>query len=606
MKRKLVIYPVILTLICFITSLVNPNRPPDTTIKLNNPDKLYSAFPKTFISDIFWRDKISPDGKTIAGRSEGDIYVLNLDKPQPVFIRKNTSLEWIDDFEWISGQELSLNGIAGGKNKIIVYNTATGKESASEATSGMTSNLKTGVFAYKNFDETKKEGGVYIRQAGKDSPELVLPGIYPASMCLSQDMKTLAYLYLKNPNSLCLGLYNIETKVAKDLSTDLDGSVKSEIAFDPENSHILISLITDKLDNIKKHQPKADRDLDLYAVHIATGAIIPVLIEEGDDILIGVNGNKIMWNKVVPNVRSCIVPIDGSKVIPLLPELSFMPNWNKDGDRLTVVFGDWRMADAPLNWNIGTFKIDTGAKITEELKPVVEGMFEEYGPTWSHDGAWMVYSAKQNTPAFPTVENQVTEDLFILKSGEKTSTQLTSQFAEITDADWSPDNKKILLSAMNKGENMYKAWLVTLADGMTGSPVVASITPEGMEGNVLSVAWSPDGKMIAAETSRGTKAHALWSFKPDGKDAKKITDFESLTFNTGLDFTPDGKNIIYSGFDGAHHQLFKVSPGGGKSEKITSNTYDLLFPQISPAGDRIAVTLFRHSRQIWVADITYE
>ena len=578
----------------------------DSNLGITNPDKLYTVFPKTFISDIFWRDKISPDGKYIAGRSEGDVYILDLANPEAQYLRKNTSLEWVNEFDWMTGQEVTLRGMAGSEDKTVTYNLSTKKETASGRLPGTGTGQISGIYIYKYFDEQSNVGGVYISRPGKENAELILPGLFPASMSLSSDQKTLAYLYLKSQYSLCLGLYNIDTKENRDLAVDLDGTLKSEITFDPENKHVMLSLVTDKLDNYQKHQAVADRDLDLYAIHIATGAIIPVLIEEGDDVLVGVAGGKIIWNKIFPNVRTCILPADGSKVIPMIPELSFMPTWNNQGDQIAVVFGNWRMADVPLNWNIGTFTINKDGSVSEGLKPIAEGEYEEYGPAWSHDGSKLLYSARQNTPAFPTAGGMLTEDLFVVKTPEKEVQKLTEQFQEISDIDLSPDDTKAVISAVKTGETKYKAFLVTLGPVEAGKAPVQEISPAGISQNILSVSWSPDGSLIACETGGGSKSKSLWTFTPEGKNEKKLVDFESLTFKSGVDFTPDGKFIVYAAFDGSHHQLFKIPAGGGSPLKLTSNTYDLLYPEISPSGEWIATTLFRHTRQIWIADLIYE
>ena len=594
----------LLTLVLLGFSSVYAQRTKDI-IAITNSDKLYSAFPKTFLSDILRRDKIAPDGKYLAGITEGDVYILDLSGKEPVRVGKNAGMDWIDDFDWISGHELMLKGLAGGQHKNVVYEISSGKPEAGSGTD-ITGSSSAGVYAYKFFDEKANTGGVYIRRNGKDPATLVLPGIYPASLCLSPDSKSLAYLYLKNPDNLCLGIYDIDSAKSRDLATGLDGSLRSEIAFDPESKHVLVSLVTDKLDNIRKHQPAADRDLDIYAVHIRTGAIIPVLIEEGDDIFVGVSGNKLIWDKVLPNVRTCLVPMNGNKVVPLIPGFSFLPSWNNTGDQLAVVYGEWRIADIPLDWNIGTFGIDTGGKVTQGIKPVAAGMNEEYGPAISPDGKSILYSARLNTSPYPTTGDQLTEDLFMQKTGSATARKLTGQFQEISDIDWAPDNHSAVVSAMNKGDTVYQAFLVTIPSDTSKMGEVQLITPSSMKDNVLSVSWSPDGKRIAAETGDGTVNRSLWTFSPDGNNAKKLLEYEGLTFNSGLDFTPDGKSIVYSAFDGNHHQLYKLDAVGGKPVKITDNSYDLLFPQVSPQGDRIAVTLFRHTRQVWMADISYE
>lgn len=577
----------------------------DALITVTNSDNLFSGYPKTFLKDVFSSDRMSPDGKHIAGGVDGDVYILAFDGSEPVYIRPRTGLEWITDFEWTSDSEIMLNGITGGREKNVKYNITTGSTDVGSPLSGSIEDKAGGNTFYSDFDKENDKGGVYMKARDNDPPRLVLPGIYPAAMALSADGKSLAYLYLKDPDNLCLGIFGIDSMKGHDLATGLDGSLKSRIAFDPDNRHVLLSLVTDKLDNYKKHQPKADRDLDLYAVHIKTGAIIPILREEGDDILIGVEDNKVIWNKVLPNVRTCISPIDGSRIIPLIPELSFLPSWNSKGDKIALVYGNWRAADAPLNWNIGLVSVDTAGKASGTLTPLTEGFQEEYNPAWAPKGIRILYSARQNTPAFPTLESQSTDDLFIRDQG-KMEHKLTNQFTEISDVAWSPDENRAVVSAVNKGDSVYRAWLIAIPEDTGEMAAVNVIKLPGDIGNILSVAWSSDGKMIAAESGYGSENRSMWIFSPEGKDIKKLTDYKSMTFNSGLNYTPDGKSIIYSGYDGKHQQLYKITATGGTPEKLTDNAYDLVYPVISPNGDRIAVTLYRHLKQVWTADITYQ
>ena len=75
-------------------------------------------------------------------------------------------------------------------------------------------------------------------------------------------------------------------------------------------------------------------------------------------------------------------------------------------------------------------------------------------------------------------------------------------------------------------------------------------------------AWSPDGKEIAIEDNRGGGMRSLWIVHEDGSHAVKVLDYQGTTYG-GLDWTADGKNIIYNALAGDGLQLFSVARAGG-------------------------------------------
>jgi Tol biopolymer transport system component len=111
-------------------------------------------------------------------------------------------------------------------------------------------------------------------------------------------------------------------------------------------------------------------------------------------------------------------------------------------------------------------------------------------------------------------------------------------------------------------------------------------------------AWSPDGKEIAIEDNRGNGMRSLWIAHEDGSHAVKLLDYQGTTYG-GLDWTADGKNIIYSALVGDGLQLFSVPRAGGAPRQLTHDSGNLMHPRVSPDGRWIACTRIVQSRQIW-------
>jgi Tol biopolymer transport system component len=82
-------------------------------------------------------------------------------------------------------------------------------------------------------------------------------------------------------------------------------------------------------------------------------------------------------------------------------------------------------------------------------------------------------------------------------------------------------------------------------------------------------AWSPDGQEIANEDDRGGEDRSLWTMHPDGSQAKQLLDYK-CTAHDGLDWSPDGRSIIYSALADGRLQLFDVSYRGGAPHPLAT------------------------------------
>jgi Tol biopolymer transport system component len=111
-------------------------------------------------------------------------------------------------------------------------------------------------------------------------------------------------------------------------------------------------------------------------------------------------------------------------------------------------------------------------------------------------------------------------------------------------------------------------------------------------------AWSPDGKEIAIEDNRGGGKRSLWIVRADGSHPEKLLDYEGTTLD-GLDWTRDGKAIIYSALASDRLQLFSVLRAGGAPRQLTHDSGNLMHPRVSPGGRLIACTRIVQSKQIW-------
>ncbi len=101
-----------------------------------------------------------------------------------------------------------------------------------------------------------------------------------------------------------------------------------------------------------------------------------------------------------------------------------------------------------------------------------------------------------------------------------------------------------------------------------------------------SASWSPDGKYITVAGKRGPQDEILVLDPKRNKIVSRIvTDLNGVTTPT---FSPDGKQIVFTGYDGGLSDLFIVNSDGTGLRRLTQDKYADLHPVWSPDGKTIA------------------
>jgi Tol biopolymer transport system component/predicted Ser/Thr protein kinase len=266
---------------------------------------------------------------------------------------------------------------------------------------------------------------------------------------------------------------------------------------------------------------------------------------------------------------------------------------------------------------------------------------EEYQPALSPDGKQVAFVWNG--------EKQDNYDIYVKLVDAGTPLRLTTDPQPDSYPAWSPDGSRIAFVRVNKGGAE-----VLVIPALGGSELklgqLAAVDPvSGVATTGLGLSWSADGNSLAVvdrasprepnaifllstethEKRRLTSAavgydHASPVFSPDGRnlaflcisagassrDIYLLTvaagapsgEPRRLTFDErsigGLDWTPDGRSIVFSSNRTGTRSLWKIPVSGGQPERIAAGG-EGLSPSVSRHGQRLAYSRFVEDRNIW-------
>jgi len=398
---------------------------------------------------------------------------------------------------------------------------------------------------------------------------------------------------------------NVNTGDGRIVAKHLDAPPQSShIAISPDGRRIYLALASDSApDNAARQQPQADRWLKIYELDPAAGTRRVVVESPGHDntnpVIVG---NNLYWTRTLYSSSVVVVPFAGGKAKEIAAN-GLVPMWSPDSKRLAYSFGGARLADWRLDYDDAVVALDDQANLAAPPVVIVSGNNEDDSPAWSPDGNWIAFHSRRSSRPVPVLDDPAGTDDIYLRHADDTHApeiRLTDFGWNAGPAFWSPDGKKLLFTSWDRngqpGVNKLYVVSMDLELGRALSVEALPLSPEVH--NVDWAAWSPDGASIAIEANRGGDDRSLWTVHSDGSHGLKVLDYKCAT-QCGLDWSPDGKTIVYSALAADHEQLFIVPSFGGVSHQLTQDSGNLLHPRLSPDGKWIACTRILESKQIW-------
>ena len=425
------------------------------------------------------------------------------------------------------------------------------------------------------------------------------------SMVFSRNGDMFYYLVFEPNGESSLVSIEVRTGKIRTIANRLDASpIFGRIAVAPDSRHAYLALASDGAPNNEaRHNPEADRWLKIYEIDLATGSHRRIIESPGQDNNgPEVVGSNLYWTRTVVRDSIVAVPIAGGDPKEVIAG-GELPMWRPDGRRIAYTFGGWRLADWALNLDDAVITVDENAQRTSEPSVIVSGYHEDFPPAWSPDGKWIAFHSHRSPQPVPEYSSAgSTDDVYLRRADDVHAPEirLTNFGWETGPAYWSPDGQKLIFHSWQRGgmPGIDKLFVLTM-DTKTGAALKADMLPLAPEiRSAVWSAWSPDGQEIAIEDDGGAGKRSLWIVQSDGSHPQKLLDYES-TSHGGLDWTHDGKAIIFAGLSGERVQLFSEPRTGGSPRQLTHDSGNLMHPRVSPDGRWIACTRIVQSKQIW-------
>ncbi|HUG80503.1 MAG TPA: protein kinase [Bryobacterales bacterium] len=219
----------------------------------------------------------------------------------------------------------------------------------------------------------------------------------------------------------------------------------------------------------------------------------------------------------------------------------------------------------------------------------------DFSPTWSPDGreiAFVRWSADHRevivVPSLGGPERKLA-DLVVLLSGDGSTPR--------TGLAWSPDGKFL---AVAQGVSAKEPSGIFLLSIDTREKQRLTSAPGGWFD--LSPAFSPDGRHLAFarfSTAWVADIHVV----PLDDDATPSGDVRRLTNDQrdiqGLDWTADGRGIVFSSNRMGGQRLWRIPVSGGEPEPLGVAGESASLPSVSRNGNRLVYVRKAYDRDIW-------
>lgn len=234
-----------------------------------------------------------------------------------------------------------------------------------------------------------------------------------------------------------------------------------------------------------------------------------------------------------------------------------------------------------------TIPVDGGAPVA-----VTNDAAVDWGARWSGDGRYLYFTSDRGG-AMNIWRIRIDESTGVPQGQPEPVTQGVTAAEHVTVA---RDGSRIAFRSSQASTNPAAIAFDETAERLGAPKLLIDRT-----GNLLPTAVSPDGKWLAY-WNIGDHQEDIFVSQTDGTGLRRVTD------DAARDRLPvwsdDGREILFYSNRGDQYNIFSVRADGSGLRAITERTggnhANLLYPVMSPAGDRLIASAFRSDDNVLI------
>jgi eukaryotic-like serine/threonine-protein kinase len=269
-------------------------------------------------------------------------------------------------------------------------------------------------------------------------------------------------------------------------------------------------------------------------------------------------------------------PAEVSKIVPFTSFSGHKsePAFSPDGKQIAFVW-DGEKGD---NRDIYIKLPGEGTPLRLTTDAAIDG-----SPVWSPDGRLIAFTRQ-------TPDGNSLMTIPALGGPERKLTSYRG-FAHVT---WSPDGKNLAIPINESPSELSSIFLVSAE---TGEKRRLLSTPAAYADR--SPRFSPDGQWIAFVRGPNLAIDDIYLVPANGGDPRRLTN-DNVGIR-GLDWSVDGREIVFSSTRGGSFGLWRVPVSGGSPQPLSGVGENAYFPVVSRHGNYLAYVYRRQDRNIWRA-----
>jgi len=292
--------------------------------------------------------------------------------------------------------------------------------------------------------------------------------------------------------------------------------------------------------------------------------------------LVGLIAHRFSSESPAPALR--IVPVTSFQGFELQPALS------PEGNQVAFV---WNQEKGDLG-DIWIKLVDAGTPFQ-----LTKGPANDTNPAWSPDGRQVAFL------------RQFAESVgvYVIPALGGPEVKLGEAYPkdDCRSLDWSPDGK--FLAVTDRKEDRKEPWepsSIYLISKETGERRRLTTPPPQSRGDG-GLAFSPDGKTLAFTRTAAMGSDEIYLAPVGGGEAKLLTS--DNRWIRGLDWTADGREIVFSSNRGRTFGLWSIPVSGGAPKPFVTVGQDAFYPAIARVQNHLVYVRVSQDSNLWRTEV---